>query len=485
MGAMGAAISGLGASQKWLDVISNNISNSQTVAYKMGRASFSDLVSDGLRAASGPSRANNLGGLNPTQLGLGVQVSTIQVLMKQGATSVTGNVTDVAIQGSGFMTVKKGIETVYTRAGNLTFDSQGNLVTPDGGQVQGWTVAVNRTLAPPSITTPAINNSNPAAIGNIQIPNNLVLGPRATGNNASALIKDEGVIIKGNLDSRTPQNANLGGYGTPGFVPDAVSTFVVYDTLGQAYTMQMSWEQTTLLPGAPVWNFYINDITGGVPPTGANQIYAGAGVTFNFDGSLADNGNGGANHAVAFATTNGSITPSIFSLNLGTDNAASTTVPPIGLRDGVTGDYGGGSFDPITGAYIPIQTVYTDFVDGYSEGTLIGLSFDQTGGINGQFSNNQTITVAQLAMTKFTNAEGLERTGGNYFRKTANSGLGQVGTAGANGFGVIQGGALEQSNVDLTVELTNMIIAQRMFESNARVVTAADRVLDTLVNLGR
>jgi flagellar hook protein FlgE len=113
------------------------------------------------------------------------------------------------------------------------------------------------------------------------------------------------------------------------------------------------------------------------------------------------------------------------------------------------------------------------------------LSFNQTGGIDARFSNGQVVEVAKVAMTKFSNQDGLERIGGNYFRTTANSGQGQVGVAGSVGFGTIQGGALESSNVDLTVELTNMILAQRMFESNARVVTAADRVLDTLVNLGR
>src|SRR4051812_43263253 len=107
MSALGAAISGLQTSQKWLDVISNNVSNSQTVAYKGGRANFSDLISDGLRSASGPDAASNLGGINPSSLGLGVTVASIQVLQKQGATQVTGNVTDISIQGQGFLTVKK------------------------------------------------------------------------------------------------------------------------------------------------------------------------------------------------------------------------------------------------------------------------------------------------------------------------------------------------------------------------------------------
>ena len=504
MGALGAAISGMQGSQKWLDVISNNVSNSNTVAYKQGRLTFGDLISDGLRSASGPDNTNNLGGLNPTQLGLGVTVASIQTIMKQGAMQTTGNVTDVAINGTGFLTVAKGQDTLYTRAGNLTFDQQGNLVTSDGGLVQGWSQTINRTGVNPAlvITGPTLSTSNPSAVGNIQIPNNLVLAPKATSLNAAPQVKDQGVILKGNLDNRTPQNpAGGAGYGFAGFIPDATTTFVVHDSLGTAYTILASFEQTAVTPTNPAaWNVYFNDITGGQLPNNNAWVAGGPGnlitasfaapLNFNADGSLQSNGNGGANIQLDIPVTNGAATPGAnfsFSVNFGTDTAAATAaglVPPLGLRDGLTGDYGNGSFDTF-GNYTPKQTVYTQSADGYAEGTLLGMSFDQTGGINGTFSNGQTVTVAKLALTKFDNQDGLTRVGGNYFGKTADSGLGQVGTGGSAGFGTVQGGALEASNVDLTVELTNMILAQRMFESNARVVTAADKVLDTLVNLGR
>ena len=497
--ALGQAISGLQASQKWLDVISNNVSNSNTVAYKQGRLTFSDLISDGLRAPSGPNNTSNLGGINPTQLGLGVQVSTIQTIMKQGALQTTGNVTDVAINGTGFLTVNKGANTLYTRAGNLTFDQQGNLVTSDGGLVQGWSIAINRQAGVPiTIGIPTLATSNPAAIGNIEIPNNLVLAPRATSVQPNPSIKDQGVILKGNLDNRTPINANPGGYGAAGapnaFVPDATTTFTVYDSLGTPYTILASFEETAATPTGPAtWTVYYNDITGGQVPNSSawvaggpgNQIGTFAGITFNADGSLASNGNGGVNQPLNIPVSNGAVTGFSFSVNLGTDNTAAAALnPPLGLRDGMTGDDGSGTIDAF-GVYTPVQTIYTQTVDGYPEGTLLGLSFNQTGGVDASFSNGHTLEVAKLALTKFDNQDGLSRVGGNYFQKTSNTGLGQIGVAGSVGFGTIQGGALEGSNVDLTVELTNMILAQRMFESNARVVTAADKVLDTLVNLGR
>jgi flagellar hook protein FlgE len=541
MGALGAAISGLQASQKWLDVISNNVSNSQTVAYKQGRLTFSDLISEGLRSASGPNNGSNLGGINPNQVGLGVTVGSVQTIMKQGALQVTGNVADIAVQGTGFMTISKGTETLYSRAGNLTFDQQGNLVTSDGGQVQGWSLSVDRTSAAPPVIT-AINTrldtSSPAAIGNIQIPNNLVVAPRATTLQLNASVKTEGVVIKGNLDNATPQNpaastvppaagalvsgAALVGGELAGVIPDAVNTFTAYDSLGTAYDMTMWWFQTNAaVPGGQAqWEWAMFYTPNGVAPTDDPTLtwanldqgvkvadslgYGGGGtgsttsdtganpITFNADGSLANNGTGTLqNVTVAIDVPNGAVGPGgaagnfAFSLNLGTPNDPLAVPITLGLRDGLTGDYGNGSFDPLTGVYQPQQTVYTDFADGYPQGTLTGLSFNQTGGVDARFSNGQVIEVAKIAMSKFANQDGLERIGGNYFRATANSGLAQVGVAGTVGFGTVQGGALESSNVDLTVELTNMILAQRMFESNARVVTAADRVLDTLVNLGR
>ncbi|MES2201229.1 MAG: flagellar hook protein FlgE [candidate division FCPU426 bacterium] len=521
MGALGTAITGLQSSQKWLDVISNNVSNSQTVAFKAGRLSFSDLLSTGLINASSGNNDLNLGGINPSQIGLGVTVSTVQTMMNQGATQITGNVTDLAIQGAGFFTVKSGTEMLYTRAGNLTFDNYGNLVTSDGGLVQGWslTSGLRTSLAGPpvalaTITDSTLDTSNTSAIGKITIPGDLVMVPSATSFNVLPSVKTEGAVFSGNLDSNTPLNANAAAanqYNIPGAVPDASSTFVVYDSLGTPYTMLLSFWQAAATPTASAqWNWTVNDVTGGVAPnmilwgtpatvgppaTPLGNYVGGSGgaaaygpITFNADGSLANDNavTPGDNPLLGFAPTNGALALT-FSMNFGTDNTAAGAagyLPPLGLRDGLTGDYGNGSYDTL-GVYQPVQTVVTEFVDGNAEGTLNGLSFDQTGTINGSFSNGKTIAIAQLALTTFTNPGGLNKVGGNYYAASTASGTSQIGVAGQNGRGTIAAGALEESNVDLSVELTNMIVAQRMFESSARVVTTADKILEALINLGR
>jgi flagellar hook protein FlgE len=538
MSAFGAAISGLQSSEQWLSVISNNVANSETVGYKSSQLNFADLISQTLSSPSGDNSANNLGGIDATQVGLGVTVGSIATDISQGAIETTGNVTDIAIQGQGYLTVKSGDQSLYTRAGNLTFDSNGDLVTAEGGLVQGWSITTNlQPTAPPAAGGPpppmtlisqALNTTNTADIGDIVIPNNLQIAPMATSDNTNTANQALGVSLAGNLDSSTPNTgwATL-TTTTPTYVgyaggaptaqqalaiaqnADATSNFTVYDSLGNPTNITMYWFQTANVPAAPAsWSYIAVDTTGGAVPTagvayptpGAYLFNGGldaanaAGiattlqdaVTFNNNGSLATNGTGSTlNGTVSLPTVDGSLTPFIFSVNTGTPNNPGAVGPPAiaatwGDSNGLTGDYGGGTTNPTTGVYTPVQSIYTKSVDGYEEGTLTGLSFNDTGGIAATFSNGQTIVVAQLALTNFTNPGGLANDGGNYFTQTDNSGSAQVGTAGSIGLGTIQGGALEESNVSLSTELTNMILAQNMYQANAKVITTQGNLFTDL-----
>lgn len=514
MGSLFSSISGLRNHSTWMNVIGNNISNVNTVGYKSQRITFKEAISQSLSPASGANLRNNLGGVNAIQSGLGAALGSIDTIMSQGALQTTGRATDIAIDGKGFFIVKKGDQTLYTRAGNFYFDNQGNLVTSDGGLVQGWSLKIDRQIGPPFTITYPTEVDTKGPYGNIQIPQNLVLGPKQTSNSnvsiAGPTNKEEGIILKGNLDAMTPLNPIIAGGGTPpgpalppvGYTPDAVNSAIVYDSLGVAHTIIFYWTQTgdpTNVLGAGAtpsnWAWTAYDVTGGrvidINAPVANQaivVGSGTDVTFNPDGSLAWNGVSTAANPINPTLTitpigNGAVDPLIVSVNFGTDN--NMAPGGIGLRDGITGDYGNGTFDPILNQYIPKQTIYTAFVDGYSEGTLISVSVDKTGGLNCTFSNNQTITIAKLALANFANPEGLIRAGDTMFLESANSGKPQVSTAGNAGLGTTTGGTLEASNVDLSVELTNMIIAQRGFESNARIITTSADMLNTLVNLGR
>ncbi|MBN2754657.1 MAG: flagellar hook protein FlgE [Candidatus Goldbacteria bacterium] len=493
MGSLFSSISGLKNHTSWMNVIGNNISNVNTVGFKMGRVTFKEAISQSLGSASGSNNSANLGGINPKQQGLGSTLGSIDTIMTQGAIQTTGNATDVAIDGAGFFVVESGDATFYTRAGNFNFDNDGNLTTSSGGLVQGWQREFTFDAAAVPPYTSVLDTNQPYT--SIKIPQNMVIGPRMTSNSNdySPLDKQLGIIIKGNLDCNTPMNTvgdPAGGYPLAGYTPDAVSTATVYDSLGTARQITFYWTQTadiTIGPASWTWTAYDTTDPTMTIANGTAPIVGNSGpITFDQDGSLLDNGAGGLpteNAIITLNPTNGAYAPQVISVNIGTDNGMSATGD--GLRDGVTGDYGSGTYDVSTGLYIPKQTIYTSFVDGYSEGTLTGVSIDQTGGINCSFSNNQIITMAQLAVANFANPAGLEKAAGTMFMQSANSGLAQVSTAGNAGLGTTTGAALEASNVDLSVELTNMIIAQRGFESNARIVTTSSDMLDTLVQLGR
>jgi len=268
-----------------------------------------------------------------------------------------------------------------------------------------------------------------------------------------------------------------------------------------------------------------SQITVPADPTGATTITY-SGIWFNDDGSLASNGaewapaggyQGVFNDPISGQTyygpriillpdptntaglnTDGALQLD-FCLNFGTPNywnnggaaiqVNSPTNTPIfeaGRRDGLTGDVAG-NYQMVGGTqvYVPNNNVYAREVSGWRSGDLVGLSVDSTGGIVGQFTNDKSITLAKLAIAMFLNPQGLERVGDSMYALSSNSGLPRFTEAGKSGSGTITGGALEASNVDLSVELTNMIIAQRGFESNARIVTTSADMLDTLVNLGR
>ncbi len=573
LGAMGAAISGLGSFNQWMTVIGNNIANDNTTGYKSSTVEFSDLFSQTLSGASGYDSSSNTGGIDPRQIGLGTQISSVSMNMTQGAIQTASSPTDMAIQGNGFFVTKTGLNTTYTRDGSFSFDNDGNLVSPSGAIAQGWVaseiqdglnipaapaVAVNTVIQGDSIT---MNTSDTSAITNINIPQHgLTIAQQTTL-----------VDIQGNLDQNTAANATdaditamigLGGTDVStlqggGLVipsgdtnpfanvtPDATTSTTVYDSLGNPQEVTFWYlKDANNADNSPTWDWYAFDTTGGVTPSNTNCIggtgleYTNANapnpnglpnvvtgkvwgtIQFNADGSLANNGGfptAGANamqadpilcfqpappDAGTLVLNDGAISSMNFQVHFGTPNtwanagnnlaggdpvAQVNNVFEFGKRDGLTGDVTG-SYQLENGVetYVPNSDPNVKDQNGYTDGTLNGVSVDQSGNIVGSFTNGKNITLARVALANFANPDGLTRVGGNQYMSTSNSGLPVVGSAGTFGLGNIEGGSLEGSNVDLATELTNMIIAQRGFESNARVVTEVDNMLGTLDSLGQ
>ena len=413
---MFSAISGLRAHQTKLDVAGNNIANVNTVGFKGSQTVFQDTLSQAIRA--GGAAAENRGGTNPAQVGLGVKVAAITTNWQQGAAQSTGRATDFMIEGDGFFVTRAGTEQLYTRAGSFEFDSAGRLVTPDGSILQGWRADANGVI-----------NTN-APIGDLTVPNGQIVPPRATG----SVPGESAARLAGNLSADE---------GTA-----VQTTTTMYDDLGVA--QQMSFTFTKDAAPATTWTLDIAHSSNAQPPV----VTPLSTETVNFapDGTLSS-----ANTVAVDLTALG--------------NPSWTGSLDIDLT-GVA-QRGGDSDVKAAGQ------------NGYAMGTLESFSLGNDGTITGMYSNGLRQSLGRLSLASFNNPGGLEKAGNSSFRVGDNSGAANIGFAGVGGRGELVSGALEMSNVDLAEEFTGLIVAQRGFQANSRVITSSDEILQDLVNLKR
>ena len=461
MRALYSGVSGLENHQTRMDVIGNNISNINTVGFKKGRVNFEDMLSQTMQGAASPTQ--ELGGVNPQQVGLGMQIASIDTIFTQGSLETTGKMDDLAIEGNGFFVLKDGNRTFYTRAGDFGLDENGTLVNPaDGMRVQGWAAQTvgGRTFVNPS-----------AEPGDLQIP---------VGGKDPAAATSE-VDLACNLDKRTPDIL-------PGAAPAdiAAGTWTVdktiFDSFGNEHTMQINF---TRVPGAPnSWRAQVVvDPNSATPTATAVNIGAGAGaqntftVNFNNLGTLASAVDSGGNTvnagdlvaAVSFDVpgTNpgpgGAPIRQTFNLNLGQVGSVVNTITQFAARSS-------------TKAFKQ---------NGYPMGYMEGFRIDQQGDITGVFTNGTTRLLGQIALASFTNPGGLEKAGESTYVVTNNSGDPNVTQSGVAGKGKIIAGALEMSNVDLAQEFADMIVTQRGFEANTKTIQTSDQMLQDILTLKR
>jgi flagellar hook protein FlgE len=415
MRALFAGMSGLRNHQTKMDVIGNNIANINTTAFKASRVTFKEAFVQLLQGASRPP--GNTGGINPIQIGTGMNVGSIDQLFTQGSLESTGQPLDLAIQGDATFVLSDGLKKVYTRAGNFQLDAQGHLISPSSGfVVQG-------------INADAQGNfSTAAAIGDVQ----LRLGDKAPAQATSV------VNLSGNLDS----SAVVGATHQMGIT--------VYDNTGTPQNLQLLFTKTS----ATTWDWAPSCATATITPAGTGT------VTFS--------SNTGTLSSFTYPGGAGTLT-----LTPTAGGAPFNTLISPGTINGFDGL---ASFANPSNAIIASQ-------NGYQAGSLQTISVDNKGVISGYFTNGVTRSLAQLSLAQFTNPSGLLRSGDNTYLESANSGGAVVGFAGGTISSTITPGALEGSNVDISQEFTEMIIAQRGFQANAKVITTADEMLNDLVHL--
>lgn len=427
--ALFTGVTGLQVHQRRLDVIANNIANTNTVGYRGSRVLFQDLFSQTLQGGAAP--IGNFGGTNPQQVGLGVRIGSIDVNHQQGSLITTGVSSDLAIQGNGFFVLSNGVANFFTRDGSFELNANGLFIEPATGmRVQGF-------LAD--------------GAGNIDtsgIPTDLFI-PLGGG----GIVRETTVAnITGNLNA----DASAG--------TQHVFSIEVFDSLGTSREVRLAFTKTAT---NNQWSWQARYNNGSGDPTLFPAVGSGN-IQFNANGRLTGGSPGTVAINAADFGTLGAFPALPFDFNL--DFTAMTQLSS-------------GS-DATTGVPLPSDATLRN-QDGFPLGVLESFNISANGQINGVFTNGLTRTIGIVALGTFANVGGLSRDGSNLFRETPASGSAQIGGPQTGGRGTVTGGVLENSNVDLGAEFSNLIITQRGFQANARTITAADTLLQETVNLVR
>jgi flagellar hook protein FlgE len=366
---------------------------------------------------------------NPMQIGLGVTTGSIAPNFSQGGMANTGVPTNVAIQGAGFFVVGDTLERSYTRAGDFSFDANGMLVSADGKPVQGFT-------ATDPLTGQIITTGQP---GSIIVPPGVLRAPTTT------------------TQFGTASNLNVNA-----LVGDTFTASVqIYDSLGAPHVATMTYTNTG--PGA--WDYSLTvpgqDVSGGT--LGTPEVIATGDVSFDPLGQLATvNGSPAADVVVTAPTWANGAAATDFTWDLVNANNVGS----------------------LTGYQAPSQTSSVT-QNGAAAGTIDGISINAAGQIIATFGAGKSVAVGQLCLANFNNPQGLMKLGGNAFGESAAAGSANIGVAGTGGRGSLIGSNLEQSNVDIAQEFTQMILAQRGYQANSKSITTLDEVLVDTLNLKR
>ncbi|MBE6360094.1 MAG: flagellar hook protein FlgE [Treponema bryantii] len=457
-----SGVSGLQNHQTRMDVIGNNISNVNTTGFKRGRVNFQDMISQQLSGAAKPT--DEIGGVNAKEVGLGMTVASIDNIFNQGNLQSTGVSTDIAIQGNGFFVLKSGEESFYTRNGAFGLDMNGTLVNPATGmRVQGWMAEdVNGQMMVSTAATPTdlvipVGSKDPAK-------------ETTNVNFACNLNKNTPEILEG----ASPEDIVKGTWGTEQ---------KIYDSFGNEHMLSVTFRRVVGTPNQ--WEATVNidednaDFTQTRVGLGSTD---GMGNTFivSFD-------NYGALQSVTDSAGNVTnpegqvvIQTSFAVPDSNVDEEGNPYRQTLNINLGTIGSFK----DTITQSSSK-STTKAFYQDGYTMGYLDNFKIDSSGVITGVYSNGTNRTIGQIAMASFTNQQGLEKAGDNTYVESNNSGMARIGESGVAGKGTLMAGALEMSNVDLSEQMTDMIVTQRGFQSNAKTIQTADTLLETVLSLKR
>lgn len=504
-------LSGLNGAAKSLDVIGNNIANASTVGFKGSQAQFADVY------------ANSLSGAGGNQAGIGTKVSQIAQQFTQGNVESSNNPLDIAINGAGFFRTEVAGATQYSRNGQFSLDKDGFMVNAQGAKLTGYIASATGNILPgsPSPLQISVADLKPVATSRVDTELNLDSGTK--------------VPIMAGFNASDPTTYNK---QTP---------IDVYDSLGNPHVMSSfyvktdagKWDVYAAADGTEITNLKVAAAAQGtdatftavnkaradwiVASTAVPQVknttdtalsnYANEAKALVRDAATKAGASAANLTAIGTAADSSGTTPDNTPTDVDRDIAAAVRVPPQRVGELVFDSNGalstakmpqtlpltvGLPIFPPTGAnnILSVQLGFAGTTqygaatsekkssqDGYTAGHLQRFSAGSDGIILGQYSNGQSQALGQVVLANFSNPNGLSPLGNNAWAETSASGVPLVGVPSSGSLGVLQSSAVENSNVDLTAELVNMITAQRVYQANAQTIKTQDSVLQTLVNL--
>ncbi len=450
-----SGVAGLKTHQTKMDVIGNNIANVNTVGFKSSQVLFKDVLYQTTQSATGATGSS--GGTNAKQIGLGSGVATVSVTQTNGSAQSTNNPYDLMINGSSFFVVNRAGTNYFTKVGAFKTDDSGNLVTGSGDLVMGWQVDPN----------------NPTEIKRDTVS---ALRPEAEENQTASPEMTSKMYMHGNIASVDSKLQTTDG---------VVTTVPIYDNLGYAYTVKFKITQSTT--DSSLYNLSIDSIKDSnnvdILQNGYQASLGDATIKFDPDSGKFV-GMGGVAGVGATSLT---ITPTDASKgNVFQDHSSPNQGDWI---DSIELDCSNMTMYSTKGGECNVETVRggTDSTGGGRRvGSLTDVSIDTAGKIYGVYDNGVTKLLGQIAVAKFINPAGLEAIGDSLYKETRASGefdgIGQdIEAAGEK----MTQGVIEMSNVDLSQEFTEMIVTQRGFQANSRIITVSDTLIEELVNLKR
>lgn len=469
------ALSGLAATQKDLDVTANNIANVKTTGFKQSRAEFADVY------------ASSVFSNKRTKVGDGVLTAAVAQQFTQGSLDFTENVLDMAIKGSGFFAVKSGVNTddvSYTRAGAFKLNRNNYIVDNSGNYLQSFPVdaRTGRTIS-----------MAPSTMNPLRIPDTAG-EPRATENLHAIFNLDARVqSVSENMVEDPPGSGTMVPGGTSNFDPTKPSTYntatstTIYDSLGAPHVVNLYYVKRD----ENVWDMYATidddnqplDLTPGSVP-GPPIVSGTAGATAAVN---APSGNPATSIRLEFSQdgtpfapidASGNFIPANFSLANALTNGADDSQE-------VTLNF---NSEDVNNESKPSQFASSFEVshlvdDGSTVGRLTSVDVDASGLVAAQYSNGDTRFMGRVALLNFSNEQGLQQIGSTMWRETIESGTPLAGEANTGTFGAIESSALESSNVNLTQELVDMIVAQKNFQANSRALEVNSQLQQTILQV--